>query len=51
MVITNAIHNNPPTFSGAYLIYWQLARKDKVKELINSHTRIEANSKQVIAII
>ena len=51
LAIANAIHNHPHTLLGAYPIYSQLARTDKVKELIVPQTRVEASSKQVIAAI
>ncbi len=51
LIITDAIHNHPPTLPGAHLIHWWFARTDKVIELIVSPTRIGASSKQVIAAI
>ena len=51
LAIADATHNHPPTHLGAHPIHWQLARIDKVKELIVSQTRIGASSKQVIAAI
>ena len=48
MAIADAIHNHPPTLSGAHFILRQLIYIDKVKELIISQTCIEISNKQVI---
>ena len=51
MAHVDATQNHPPTLLSTYSIYQQLARTDKVKELIIFQTRIRASSKQVIAAI